>query len=171
MQDEWADATGGGEGTIRLEVQDDQGWQFRLPNTNDTKTLQRLSTTSSNKLHIHRVLKNGVYFSTVQLRQLGSNYSDLKREYDHQSRQVVRDAMQIAATYEMVVERVAELVATLDALCSLAHVAAYSAHGYCKPTLTDSEDDGMGITVRHDTHKTWTLQEPLFVVLLTETCH
>ena len=56
--------------------------------------------------------------------------------------------MKVATTYQTVVERTAECVSTLDVLCGLAHTADYSAHGYCQPTLTDSDEDGAGIVVR-----------------------
>jgi DNA mismatch repair ATPase MutS len=145
MQQVWADTAGGKAGQVRLEqLADESSWQFRLPNTNDTKTLQTLGS----KIHIHRVLKNGVHFSTLELRQLSAKYQELTTDYAQHSRQVVQDAMGVATTYQTVVERVAEVVSTLDCLCALAHVAAYSPHGFCKPTLTDSDEPGVGIQVR-----------------------
>jgi DNA mismatch repair protein MSH2 len=145
MQEVWSDTSGSNSGgQVKLErLNDDSSWQFRLPNTNDTKTLQTLGS----KIQVHRLLKNGVYFSTKELRQLSAKYQDFVGDYSRQSKQVVLDAMGVATTYQTVVERASQVVSTLDVLCALAHVAAYSPHGYCKPTLTDSEDDGMGITV------------------------
>jgi hypothetical protein len=154
MQEVWTQYGNGRDAssTIRLEedASDGSQWQFRLPNTNDSKTLQSssFSSGSGTKIQVHRLLKNGVFFSTLELRQLGSKYQDLKAEYDQHSRKVVKDAMAVACTYQTVVERASDIVAALDVLCALAYVAAYSPHGYCKPTLTDGEDDGMGITVR-----------------------
>ena len=134
-----------GTGTVKLEQDTDGSWQFRLPNTNDSKMLESLG----GKIQMHRILKNGVYFSTKSLRQLSTQHQELNQQYAHHSKQVVQDAMAVATTYQTVVERASDIVATLDVLCSLAHVAAYSPHGYCKPTLTDGEDDGMGIQVRY----------------------
>ena len=145
MQDIWAETSGSSSQQIRLEQDaSDSNWQFRLPNTNDSKTLQQLG----NKIQIHRMLKNGVYFSTMELRQLSSKYRELTNEYQHHSRQVIQDAMSVATTYQTVVERACDVVATLDALCAMAHVAAYSPHGYCKPKMTDSDEDGIGIQVK-----------------------
>ena len=144
MQDLWTETTGS-TSQVRLEKDDKDGrWQFRLPDRNEMKTVETLCA----NVKVHRVLKNGVYFSTLELRQLSCKSQELTGEYQQHSRQIVRDVMNVAATYQSVVERAADIVATLDVLCSLAHVAAYSPHGYCKPVLTDGEEDGMGIEVR-----------------------
>ena len=55
--------------------------------------------------------------------------------------------MEIAATYVPVLESASTLLAELDVLTSFAHVAAYSGSGYCRPEMTDGEEDGLGITV------------------------
>jgi hypothetical protein len=133
-----------GTGTVRLEQDTDGSWQFRLPSTNDSKVLDSLG----GKIQMHRILKNGVYFSTKPLRELSNQHQELNQQYAQHSKQVVQDAMAVATTYQTVVERASDIVANLDVLCSLAHVAAYSPHGFCKPTLTDGQDDGMGIQVR-----------------------
>lgn len=68
------------------------------------------------------------------------------------------NVMQVASMYVPVLERTSELVAQLDCLCSLAHVAAYSPTGFCRPVLTDGEDDGLGIVVScvlSVLHDTW----------------
>lgn len=146
MQQVWTDTAGNSKaGQVRLEqLPDEASWQFRLPNTNDAKILRNLGS----KVKTHRILKNGVYFSTQGLRQLSAKYQELSADYSGQSRKVIQDAMAVATTYQTVVERTAEVVSMLDVLCAMAHVAAYSPHEYCKPALTDSEEDGMGITVR-----------------------
>ena len=140
MNNKWA-AVSGQEQQVRLEESGE--WQFRLPNTNDSKLLQA----QFKGVTIHRMLKNGVYFSTKELRQLGTKKQDLMAEYDKHQRQIVVDAMGVAASYVPVLERTSALVARLDVLCSLANVAAYSPTGYCRPTLTDGEEDGLGIEV------------------------
>jgi len=142
MNDEWTQVSGK-KGQVRLESLENGDWQFRLPNTNDSKLLQA----RFEGVTVHRLLKNGVYFSTKELRQLATKKQDLLAEYDKFQRQIVVDAMKIASTYVPVLERVSSLVSQLDVLCSLAHVAAYSPTGYCKPTMTDGEEDGLGIEV------------------------
>jgi DNA mismatch repair protein MSH2 len=149
MQERWEQASNDAT-PVRLEtcaVQNNDGsstssWQFRLPNTNASKILTPMSG-----IKLHRVLKNGVYFSTTTLRGLSANHQQLTEEYSKHSQQVVQDAMEVAVTYQIVVERACQMVATLDVLTALARVAAYNPHGYCKPTLTDSDTIGHGIEV------------------------
>ena len=106
------------------------------------------SNSSSNLGFIRPFLKNGVYFSTTELRQLGTKKQDLMEEYDKHQRQIVVQAMQVSATFVPVLERASVLVAELDVLASLAYVAAYSPTPYVRPEMTDGEEDGLGIEVR-----------------------
>lgn len=151
MQDEWAQASGDDNSQIRLETFTENSsesssatsWQFRLTDTNFLKVLDDMDG-----IKTHRVLKNGVYFSNKNLRGLSAQYQQLSLEYSQHSQGLVQQAMEVALTYESVVERAAQVVSTLDVVTALARVAAYSPHGYCKPTLTDSDEDGAGIEVR-----------------------
>ena len=157
MQDVWTQASGDEKTLVRLEDctvtfsssgETTSSWQFRLPDTNAAKIVENLPANHGMKLH--RVLKNGVYFSTRNLRALSAQHQQLSQDYSQHSQQTVRDAMAVAVTYVTVVERAAQLVSSLDVVTALARVAAYSPHGYCKPTLTDSEDNGVGIEVRDE---------------------
>ncbi|CAJ1961990.1 unnamed protein product [Cylindrotheca closterium] len=157
MQQLWADSSNQTT-KVRLEkctFDNVVSWQFRLPNTNDLKLLECLGS----GLETHRLLKNGVYFSTKPLRALSAQYQELMESYSQQSQQIVQNAMEVATSYQTVVERAAQVVATLDVLCGLAHTAAYSVHGYCKPTLTDSDDPGFGIELKAARHPCVELQE------------
>ena len=127
-------------------------FQFRLPNTNDTKVLQQIPT-----VQLHQILKNGVYFSTKELRQNARAYQDLLQEYNSKSQNVVKDAMSVAVTYRGVVDRASRVVAVLDVLCALAYVA--DTFNYCKPTLTDGDTDGLGIELIDARHPCVELQE------------
>jgi DNA mismatch repair protein MSH2 len=155
MNDRWFEVTGE-QGQIRLEMTGENEWRFRVPNTNAVKTLQ---SDLRDEVEVHKILKNGAYFSTKMLRQVARKKMDLLASYDNCQKDVVNDACKIAATYAPVIERVSSLVAELDVLASLAHVAAYSPNGYCKPVLTDGEDDGLGIFLKAARHPCVELQE------------
>lgn len=143
---------------VRLErVDDNMAWQFRLPDTNDSKLVESVGQ----KIMIHRILKNGVYFSSLELRQLSSKYQDLYADYSRLSRKIVQDAMDIASTYSTVVERAAQAISTLDVFCALAYTAAMNPNGYCRPTMTDSDGDGAGIILKAARHPCLELQEGL----------
>ena len=69
------------------------------------------------------------------------------------------DAMSIASTYSNVVDRAAEVIGTLDVFCALAQTAAMNPYGYCKPTITDSDEEGAGIRLEGARHPCVELQE------------
>ncbi len=159
MNQTWSDISGESVGQVRLE-RDGKGdscvWQFRLPDSNKSKILQK---DLSNQVKIHRLLKNGVYFSTKALTELGTKKQDLMVQYEGHQRQIVQDAMNVAVTYVPVLERASQLIAELDVLASLAHVAAFNPFGYCKPDMTDSDDDGHGISLKEARHPCVELQD------------
>lgn len=151
----------GQQGQVRLEDMESNGnstcaWQFRIPDTNASKVLQK---ELADDVTVHRLLKNGVYFSNKDLLQLGTKKHDLLVEYEKSQREIVANAMNIAVTYIPVLERASELVAEIDVLASLAHVAAFSPHGYCRPEITDTENDGCGITLKEARHPCVELQD------------
>ncbi|KAL3920317.1 MAG: hypothetical protein SGILL_003322 [Bacillariaceae sp.] len=160
IQEAWDDLqpTKGRSSQVRLErIDDNSAWQFRLPDTNDSKSVESIG----NLIKVHRILKNGVYFSSLELRQLSTKYQDLRVEYDRLSRKIVQDAMGVASTYANAVERSNALIASLDVFCGLAHIAAMNPSGYCRPTMTDSDDDGKGIMLKEARHPCLELQEGL----------
>ena len=162
MNEMWAEVNGLNldANHVRLEFSGDTGatktWQFRLPDTNAAKVLM---DELKDHVQIHKILKNGVSFSTKELKELSTKKMELIAEYDRHQKQVVQDAMKIAATYQGTLEWTNQLVSQLDVLVSLAHVAAYSPHGYCKPTMTDGEEDGMGIKLKDARHPCVELQD------------
>jgi DNA mismatch repair ATPase MutS len=135
------------------------GYQFRLLDTNDSKILQ---TQLLNQVTVHKVLKNGVYFTTKTLRQLSQQHADLCIEYDKYQKQIVQDAIQVAATYAPVLHRVADTISQLDVVVALAHTAAYSTTGpYCRPIMTDSDECGAGIVLQQARHPCVELQDSI----------
>ena len=168
MNDLWADIAGGKKGKsgqVRLEMGErkDSGgsgtsfeWQFRLPDTNDIKLLQKRM---GDEVQVHKILKNGVYFSNRDLRQLATKKHDLLTEYQVKQREIASRAAEVAATYVPVLERASFIVSELDVLASLAHVAATSPHGYCLPIMTDGEEDGLGIELKAARHPCVELQD------------
>eukprot|EP00984_Skeletonema_dohrnii_P030444 scaffold21929_cov127-Skeletonema_dohrnii-CCMP3373.AAC.2 len=164
MNEIWADVSGQGNNQVRLEDVDSNSntscvWQFRLPKTNDAKLLE--SKLKDRGVKIHRILKNGVYFSTKELTQLGTKKKDLMTEYEEKQRDMVIKCMAVASTYVPVLESASALLAELDVLTSFAHVAAYSSCGYVRPEMTDGEEDGLGITLEQARHPCVELQDDM----------
>ena len=158
MNEEWSSFSGKPLNSVRLEDQDYKtsgGLYFRLPSTNDEKTLREKMP----HVLIHQILKNGVYFSTKELRRLGETQQSLKDEYRSAMRGVVDNAMAVARTYAPVFEHAVTVIAELDVLMSFAHVAATSPKGYVRPTMTDSNEDGAGIFLEDARHPCVELQD------------
>jgi DNA mismatch repair protein MSH2 len=157
MNQLWAEVAGlnADSQVVRLEYDTtDSTWQFRLPQTNDSKVLQNQL---GNRVTVHRLLKNGVYFSTKSIRQLSCQRRDLLANYDRLQRQIARDALQVASTYHSVVSRLSRVVSHIDVIAALAHTAAYQ--NYCRPELTDTEEDGVGIDLEQARHPCVELQD------------
>ena len=160
MNNEWSETSGQSIGQVRLEnVSTDGGgccWQFRLPKTNDEKILR---TSLSHRVNVHRLLKNGVYFSTKELRELGTQKQDVMMEYTNKQKGIVQNAMEVAATYIPVLEKSSIILSQIDVLASFAFVAAYSPNTYCRPIMTDSNDDNSGIMIEKGRHPCVELQD------------
>ena len=144
---------------VRLHIPDAKAngdasyeYQFRLPNSNDSKKLQEHKTLKQHKVTVHRILKNGVYFSTPTLKQLACQRQELDREYDCHQRHVVAQAVAVASSYAPILQRVRHSVAFLDAVAAMAQLAVFSPAAYCRPTLTDSNEDGHGIRLMQARH-------------------
>lgn len=154
MNSIWHEETGKGNNQVRLENVDDNSnttcvWQFRVPDTNAGKYFDN-ELKDYDDIVVHRILKNGVYFSNKALQQLGTKKKDLMAEYEDKQRSIVNQCMTVASTFTPVLERCSVLLSELDVLASFAHVAAYSPRGYCRPEMTDGEDDGLGIVVSNN---------------------
>ena len=158
MQETWAAAAGLSSAQaqqVRLEFDEKESvWQFRLPQANDARILQEQL---AGQVLVHRVLKNGAHFSTKTLRQLSDRRQTLLAQYDRLQRQVARDAVAVGATYAAVLGRLARVVAQMDAVTALAHVSAF--YNYCRPELTDGDQDGLGIRLEQARHPCVELQE------------
>jgi DNA mismatch repair protein MSH2 len=160
----WAEAAGlpssgsrSNKNDVVLELKNGQ-WLFRLKNPDHDNVL-RAKLSGLDTLTIDYIQKSGVYFSTNRLRALSSTDRGLRIECGRLQRETVLLALETAATYQDWVEYASEIVAQLDALASLAHMAANNAQGYCRPILTDGEENGMGIELKGARHPCVELQD------------
>jgi len=160
MDYEWSEISGQPSGQIRLENvstdSDNCCWQFRLPKTNDEKILR---SELSNRVNVHRLLKNGVYFSTKELRELGTQKQDVVMEYTSKQKGIVQNAMDVAMTFIPVLEKSSSILSQIDVLASFASVASYSPQIYCRPEMTDGDDPSCGIILDKARHPCVELQD------------
>ncbi len=60
--------------------------------------------------------KSGVLFTTLELRHLSQSFDDFSRQYDTQQQTVVKEILQITATYCPVLESLNQVIAHLDVM-------------------------------------------------------
>mmetsp|Transcript_83669 Transcript_83669/g.231888 ORF Transcript_83669/g.231888 Transcript_83669/m.231888 type:complete len:778 (-) Transcript_83669:170-2503(-) len=77
----------------------------------------------SRKLRVLAIKKMECVFTTPELEMLNRQMQSAISEYERQSEQLVSKALAVAATYSTVVDRLAEILSTLDVLAAFARVA------------------------------------------------
>lgn len=80
-------------------------------------------------MSIISLLKNGVYFTTDDLRDAAAEYHSIISEYEEEQKVVADKVIATASTYVPVAEAVARVAAEMDVLLSFAHVAAHCPTG------------------------------------------
>jgi len=84
-------------------------------------------------------------FRSTTLRPLADKYKTCDEQYEEIQAGLVDKVMSIIATYAPAVEALCELIADMDVLVALAHVASNAPTPYVRPTLTEA---GTGDLVR-----------------------
>ncbi|CAA7268499.1 unnamed protein product [Cyclocybe aegerita] len=112
---------------LHLENNQVYGYCFRLTK-NDAKKLSKkyieLGTT-----------KSGVYFTTSKLKQHAEDFKEASAAYSRTQSGLVKEVVEIAATYGPVFETLNGLLANLDVILSFAHVSVNAPISYIKPKI------------------------------------
>lgn len=94
--------------------------------------------------------KSGTIFTTETLRELSEQFSDLQEGYEQKQRHLVKEVVQIAASYIPVFEQLDDLIAALDVILSFAQIAVSAPIPYIKPTIKEKGSGDVVITgARH----------------------
>ena len=114
---------------LKLEDHQVHGWCFRLTRTDagclrNHKGYMELTTQ-----------KNGVYFTTSNLKRKSTEYSELTVQYKRTQSGLVKEVVAIAATYCPVLEKLSLLLAHLDVIVSFAHVSCFAPIQYVRPKM------------------------------------
>lgn len=83
------------------------------------------------------VQKAGVLFATSAFKTISDKYEKVLKQYLTLQEEIVQQAMEVASTYQGVLLNASSVVALLDAIGSLAHVAAVS--GWVEPAIAEEE--------------------------------
>ncbi|AET38494.1 mismatch repair ATPase MSH2 Ecym_2796 [Eremothecium cymbalariae DBVPG len=137
--------------TIHLDAADDLGFdpdkKLKLENHHVHGWCMRLTRNDAKALRQHRkylelsTVKAGIYFSTKELKQISEEIATLQEEYDRQQSTLVKEIVNITITYAPVLEKLSIILATLDVLCSFAHVASYAPIPYVRPKMYPMDSD------------------------------
>ncbi|KAF9459138.1 DNA mismatch repair protein [Collybia nuda] len=124
---------------LHLENSQVYGYCFRLTK-NDAKGLSKkyieLGTT-----------KSGTFFTTKGLKSLAEDFAELSQSYSRTQSGLVKEVVNIASTYTPVLESLDVVIAHLDVIVSLAHVAVNAPEAYVKPKVIEK---GTGSLILRD---------------------
>lgn len=93
---------------------------------------------------------NGVYFTTKQLKSLNDDYQELDKQYQRKQASLVKEVINIAASYCPVLETLNNVLANLDVVAALAVSALAAPIAYVKPEVhTMGEGSLQLVEARH----------------------
>ncbi|KAJ7442219.1 muts domain V-domain-containing protein [Mycena galericulata] len=116
---------------LHLENNSTYGYCFRVTK-NDAKGLDK------NKKYIELgMVKSGVFFTMKNRRSLAEDHKDYSEKYTKAQSSLVKEVVNIAATYTPVLESLDNVVAHLDVILSFAHVSVNAPEPYVKPKVQD----------------------------------
>ncbi|EIN09262.1 DNA mismatch repair protein [Punctularia strigosozonata HHB-11173 SS5] len=114
---------------IFLENSPTYGYCFRL-----TKGVSKAVHNKKNYYEL-ATTKSGAFFTTSNLRDLANEYKDLTDLYARTQAGLVKEIVSIASTYTPVLELFNVVLAHLDVILSMAHVAVNAPEAYVKPKV------------------------------------
>ncbi|MBW0485756.1 hypothetical protein O181_025471 [Austropuccinia psidii MF-1] len=106
------------------------GYVFRL-------TRKEAGAIRSKKNYIelsHR--NNGCHFTTQNLKELNNELKDLSQKYQRKQSSLVKEVVNIAASYCPILEKLNEIIGHLDVIVSFAHVSLNAPKTYTCPKLS-----------------------------------
>lgn len=119
------------EKKLHLENHSSYGYCFRV-----TRTEAGVIKNRTGYLDLGTV-KGGLYFTTPKLRELNSDFRSLSDEYARTQSRLVRDVIEIAASYAPPLEQLNIVIAHLDVVVSLAFVSSHAPVPYTRPNVTE----------------------------------
>ncbi|WFD33172.1 MSH2 protein [Malassezia sp. CBS 17886] len=99
--------------------------------------------------HDIATVKGGVYFTTSALRDLNHEFRALSDQYARTQSRLVKDVIEIAASYSAPLEHLNVVVAHLDVVLSLAQVCSNAPIPYTRPAISAPGTDLVLAEARH----------------------
>lgn len=126
---EMAQSMGLEDSKVKLLHAPSHGWCLRVTRK-DEKNLR-----SKTGLIQLGTLKDGVYFTTPNLRACAESRRELEQQYSVAQEGVVLQIMELVGTYLTCFERINTFITELDVFIGIAHAANNSGTAYVRPTL------------------------------------
>ncbi|KAF8803517.1 DNA mismatch repair protein [Phlegmacium glaucopus] len=112
---------------LHLENNQVYGYCFRLTKNDAKKLSKRYIELGTNK--------GGVFFTTTALKQHAEDFKEISQTYARTQSGLVKEVIEIAATYIPILETLNNIVAHLDVILSFAHVSSHATTPYVKPKV------------------------------------
>lgn len=106
-------------------------------------------------------VKGGIYFTTATLRDLNDEFRTLSDRYSRTQSRLVRDVIDIAASYTSPLEQLNVVLAKLDVLISFAQVAANAPVPYTRPAIAER---GAPLVLKNARHPCLEVQEDVHFI-------
>ncbi|GBE61184.1 DNA mismatch repair protein [Babesia ovata] len=130
---------------LKLVECSNMGYLFRV--SKKDQTLLQESERLSGSIEKVRLNKNEFLFTTPHLRQLCTKFNNAHNDYENAQAALVNKAFKVAATYWILVERFADVIATMDILAGFAEVAATL--NYVRPEIDMENVEINLVAARH----------------------
>eukprot|EP01031_Cornospumella_fuschlensis_P031007 gene31007-37474_t len=128
---------------LKLERHPVYGFVMRSPNTSLEPQIR-----SHPPLQILAINKTGLYLTSPTLRSLGERDEELAQEASSLSQDIVRQALEVGATYVNLMEGVGALLAELDVFAAWGAVVACAGGDYVRPVLCGPEAMRQAVVVQ-----------------------
>lgn len=141
------------EKKLKLENHHAHGWCMRLTRTDAT-----VLRGHSNYIELQTV-KAGVFFTTAEMRNVADSYNSLQSEYNKTQSGVVKEIMEITASYRPLLDTLSSKLAEIDVIVAFAHVSSHAPVSYIRPTMYGLGDAKRRSVVKQARHPCLEMQD------------
>lgn len=114
---------------LKLEQSEIYGWCLRITRS------QSHYIKSKDYIELS-VLKSGIYFTTLTMRKLSNKYNDIMNQYKNQQKHLVKEIVEIAASFSPVMEKLGLVISQLDVIISFSDISISSIIPYVRPIMS-----------------------------------
>lgn len=144
---------------LKLEKHQVHGWALRVTR-NDSLVLRN----TGKKYPQLQTVKAGVFFTTPRLQELAKEYDDTHSQYNSKQAELIRNILDIAATYLPKFTQLSLLLGTIDVIVAFAIAAITAKIEYVRPQLIEIGQEGRRVDLKDLRHPVLEEQPDLVIV-------